>query len=527
MSQLRVLHIEDNPLDAELIAAILSEEGISSSIQRVQTREEFLSRLEGEDFDLILADYSLPSFDGMTALAEVTTKRPDLPFIFVTGTMGEEAAINALTQGAKDYIFKHRLGRLVPAVRRVIADAQAVAAHKEGQEALRRAEEQLQQAQKMELVGQLAGGIAHDFNNLLTVINGYSEMLLADSPPGDPSRESLNEIRSAGERAAALTQQLLAFSRKQMVQPAVLNLNKIVTEIEKMLRRLIGENIKFVTRLAPDLGNARVDVGQIQQVIMNLAVNSRDAMPRGGSLIIETANATFDEAYAAAHPGARAGAFVMLGVTDTGIGMTAEVKERLFEPFFTTKPKGSGTGLGLATVYGMVQQSDGWTWVYSEENRGTAFKIYFPRTDAPLAETNHKPKTDLRGNETILVVEDEPGVRHLAIEALQRYGYAVISAASGSEALSLAQEFPDRIDLLLTDVVMPGLNGRELASQLREVRPQMRVLYMCGYTDNAIVHSGTLEPGLVLLQKPFTPESLAERVRDVLTAPLSIATLDG
>jgi hypothetical protein len=389
----------------------------------------------------------------------------------------------------------------------------------------KRLEERFYQAQRLESVGRLAGGVAHDFNNLLTVINGYCEMLLGDVPAGDPLREGLTEIRNAGERAAALTQQLLAFSRRQIVQPTVLNLNLVVSDIQKMLRRLIGEDIEFVSQLSPDLGNITADQGQLQQVIVNLAVNARDAMPTGGTLLIETANVTFDETYASTHADTRPGPHVMLAVSDTGSGMTPEVKEHLFEPFFTTKPTGAGTGLGLATVYGMVKQSGGWIWVYTELGRGTTFKIYFPRTDSPLTQSQPVLRSDVRGSETILLVEDQPEVRTLAVSALRKCGYTVHSAANGAEALATSRQAGGAIHLLVTDVIMPGMNGREVAGKLREERPDLRVLFMSGYTANAIAHRGVLDAGMDYLQKPFTPELLTAKVREVLGPPPAVTTI--
>jgi two-component system cell cycle sensor histidine kinase/response regulator CckA len=377
-------------------------------------------------------------------------------------------------------------------------------------------EQQFHQAQKLDSVGRLAGGVAHDFNNLLTVINGYCEMLLSDVSEESPLHERLKEIRSAGDRAASLTQQLLAFSRRQIVQPTVVNLNLVVGEIQKMLRRLIGEDIDFISKLSPDLWNITADAGQLQQVIMNLVVNARDAMPNGGTLMIETSNITFDENYASTHAATRPGPHVMLAVSDTGCGMTPEVKERLFEPFFTTKPTGAGTGLGLATVYGMVKQSGGWIWVYTELGRGTTFKVYFPRADSPLTQPEPLLHGDSHGSESILVVEDQTEVRNLAVTALRKCGYVVHSAANGAEAISFSRQFKGILHLLLTDVIMPGMNGREVADELRKERPTLVILFMSGYTENAIAHRGVLDAGIDYLQKPFTPEILTARVRQVL-----------
>jgi two-component system cell cycle sensor histidine kinase/response regulator CckA len=376
-------------------------------------------------------------------------------------------------------------------------------------------EEQFHQAQRLESIGRLAGGVAHDFNNLLTVINGYADVILSDIRQPGPLRDRVAQISAAGQQAAALTQQLLAFSRRQIVQPQTLNLNHVITDIYNMLSRLIGEDIELVIKVSPDVGNIKADVGQLQQIIMNLAVNSRDAMPQGGSLIIETGNVLLDDEYCAAHQMVHPGAYVMLGVTDTGTGMTPEVQQRIFEPFFTTKPTGSGTGLGLATVHGMVRQSGGWIWVYSEPGSGTTFKIYFPLTEESVPRPQAVVKIDVRGYETILVVEDQEEVRALAVTVLERYGYRVLSAAGGEEAIALANSFRGTIHLLLTDVVMPAMSGHVLAKTLSAER-DLRVLFMSGYTENAIAHRGVLDAGVDYIQKPFTPESLAEKVREVL-----------
>ena len=381
-------------------------------------------------------------------------------------------------------------------------------------------EEQLRQSQKMEAVGQLAGGIAHDFNNLLTAITGYSELTLRELDPASPLFGRIREVKKAGDRAASLTRQLLAFSRKQILQAKVLDLNTVIPEMERMLRRLIGENIILKTVLEPSLGQVKADPGQIEQILLNLCVNARDAMPNGGQLTIQTSNVSLKQPYRNQQVFIRAGNYVMFSVSDNGSGMDAETQARIFEPFFTTKELGKGTGLGLSTVYGIVKQSEGTIWIYSEPNRGTTFKIYLPRIDevavtAQVAETNVVPD----GNETILLVEDEDIVRALSTEILEKHGYRVLSASNGEEGLRICEEFEEPIHLLVTDVVMPGMSGRELAERLAFVRPQARILYMSGFTDDAIVRHGVLDDGVFFIQKPFSPDLLALKARAVLDDP--------
>jgi len=381
----------------------------------------------------------------------------------------------------------------------------------------RRLQAQLMQAQKMEAVGRLAGGVAHDFNNLLTVIISYSDLLLEDLGRDDPKREDVAAVRKAAEGAAALTHQLLAFSRQQVLQPKVLDVNATVASTEKLLRRLIGEDIQLVAKLGSGLGSVKADPGQIEQVIMNLAVNARDAMPAGGQLTIETANVEMDEAYVRGHPLAQPGRYVMLAVSDTGTGMDEQTKAHIFEPFFTTKELGKGTGLGLATVYGIVKQSGGFIWLYSEPGHGTSFKIYMPRVDESAERATPAAAAPLpRGTETILVVEDAPAVRAVTRQVLERQGYTVLEAPNGGAALVLATKHHGPIHLLLTDVVMPGVNGRQLAEQLARPRPDMMVLFTSGYTDDSVVRHGVLESGIAYLQKPFTPDGVARKVREVL-----------
>lgn len=382
----------------------------------------------------------------------------------------------------------------------------------------RKKEEQLRQSQKMEAVGRLAGGVAHDFNNLLTAINGYSDLTLRRLGQSDPQRRNIEEIKKAGERAASLTRQLLAFSRQQVLKPKPFNLNSVITDMEKMLERLIREDINISLKLAPDIGQIKADPGQIEQVIVNLVVNARDAMPDGGRLMVETSNVYLDKNYASEHIAVSPGPYVMLAVTDTGVGMNETTRKRIFEPFFTTKEEGRGTGLGLATTYGIIKQSGGNVWVYSEVGQGTSFKVYLPRVDdaAEHIETPGNAEEITRGTETILVVEDDELVRGIALQTLQMYGYRVLEARNGYEALALVSEREEKIDLLLTDVVMPRMNGRELVKRLQLLKPGINILYMSGYTEDAIHHHGVLEEGTFFIEKPFAPDKLGQKVREVL-----------
>jgi PAS domain S-box-containing protein len=394
--------------------------------------------------------------------------------------------------------------------------ARDVTERKRMEEALRASEDQLRQSQKLEAIGQLAGGVAHDFNNLLTVIGGYSSILLGKLPPESPYRGSIEEIKKAGDRASSLTRQLLAFSRKQILQPKVLDLNLVVSDLEKMVRRLIGEDIDLLTVTYPVLGKVKADPGQIEQVLLNLIVNARDAMPKGGKLTIETRNVVISEDYAQRHATA-AGRYVMLGVSDTGCGIDPEVKPRVFEPFFTTKGSGKGTGLGLATVYGIVRQSGGNIWVYSEVDRGTTFKIYLPRVDEALESPEATiSRTVPQGTETVLLVEDEEQVRAILKNILEDHGYCVLSASNGEEALAISQDLAREIELMITDVVMPQMSGRELAERVLELRPTLPVLFMSGYTDDAIVRHGLLDEKLNFIQKPFDSAGVARKVRELL-----------
>jgi nitrogen-specific signal transduction histidine kinase/CheY-like chemotaxis protein len=402
----------------------------------------------------------------------------------------------------------------------ILMDVTERKAAEETRKRLKIVEEQLRQSQKMEAVGKLAGGVAHDFNNLLTAISGYSDLLLHRLPDYSTLRRDVEEIRKAGDRAATLTRQLLAFSHRQVLQPKVLDLNNVVTKMGQMLRRLIGEDIELSIDLSPSLSLVKADPGQIEQVIVNLVVNARDAMPDGGRITIATTGADLSSSYAAVHPEVVPGPHVLLSVANTGHGMNDETQMHLFEPFFTTKEGGKGSGLGLATVYGIVQQSGGHLRVNSAADRGSTFLIYLPRVEPPEDGVQGADRSLLPhpspGTETVLLAEDEEVVRRFAREILSGNGYKVLEAGSGREALLLSEAYRGEIQLLLTDVVMPKMSGRELTERIRPLRPDLRILYMSGYTDDAILRHGVLEDGIPFLQKPFTPEGLARKVREVL-----------
>jgi signal transduction histidine kinase/CheY-like chemotaxis protein len=392
---------------------------------------------------------------------------------------------------------------------------------KQVQEALLKSEEQLRQSQKMEAIGRLAGGVAHDFNNMLTAILGHSQLMRMRMGPENPAYRDTEEIELAAQRAASLTRQLLAFSRQQVLEPRVLDLNTLISEIDRMLRRIIGADIDMLTAPAPSLGRVKADPGQMEQVLLNLVVNARDAMPKGGKIIVETANVDLDETYARSHSGARPGAYVLLAVSDTGGGIDPEVRARIFEPFFTTKEVGKGTGLGLSTVYGIVKQSGGLIDVYSEIGHGTTFKVYLPRLEGSVVEIAPRPRSAVaaRGSETVLLVEDEDLVRAVIRETLELHGYHVVEASDGNQALHALERTSRTFDLVVTDVMMPQMSGPEFVERAARIRDRLKVLFISGYTDKAIVHHGVVGPRTAYLQKPFSPDVLAQKVREVLDGP--------
>jgi two-component system, cell cycle sensor histidine kinase and response regulator CckA len=515
---LRLLHLEDDPVDAELITTTLMESNIPCESQLVDTRQAFVAALKGGRIDLILADYSIPGFDGLTALILARQHCPDVPFLFVSATIGEELAIDAMHQGATDYVLKQRLGRLVPSVQRALRELNDRAERKRAEEALRQSEKQFRQSQKMEAVGRLAAGIAHDFNNLLTVIMGYSQVLFSELGPHHPLGGKIEETLKAGERAATLIRQLLTFSTKQSMDPKILSLNTAVTNLEGLLRRLIGEDIQLITTLDAMKERLRADQAQLEQVLVNLVVNARDAMPKGGTLTIETAQVELTRSPVYHLTPLPPGSYVRLSVKDTGCGMDRKTQSHIFEPFFTTKGEGKGSGLGLSTVFGIVTQCGGAIDVTSRVGAGTRFDLYFPSVDSDvIAAAPTRPLEQSRsGTETILLVEDESSVRTLARDELRKLGYRVLEAKNGVDACLLATQQAGSFQLLLTDVVMPGMGGRELAQHLSVIKPDLRVLFISGYMDDVGIAAGQEEGVSSFLQKPFTPQMLARAVRDLL-----------
>ena len=510
----RLLVIDDDPQALALVEMALADAHFKRTIEVTPTATVGLQRIKADEHDVYVVDHRLPDGTGISLIHEAHAAGSDKPFILITGYGSSSLDEAALNEGAADYVEKHLLStHLERSIRYAIRNWQS---HRD----LLDREEQLRHAQKMEGIGRLAGGVAHDFNNLLTAIIGFTDLIIERLDPLNAVADDVREIRKAADQAAALTRQLLAFSRRQFLEPRVLDLNEVVTGLIRMLPRLIGEHIETRTRLAPHLGRIWADPSQMDQILVNLVLNARDAMPGGGQLTIETANVVLDEEQIRSEGVTiEPGPYAMLAIADTGIGMDAAVRARAFEPFFTTKPHGKGTGLGLATVYGIVDQSGGAITLDSAPGRGTSVRIYLPVTSTLTGRADHpkaRPTLSGAGTETVLLVEDNDSVRQVSAESLRRRGYTVREARNGDEAVQLASRESTAPQLLVTDVVMPGMSGPQLAAFLLQQFPTLRVLYMSGFTDDAASIHGNFWGTIPLLQKPFTPGQLADRVRFAL-----------
>lgn len=514
---LRVLMIEDSEDDAALMLREMRRGSYDVVSERVDLPDALKSALDTKTWDLVVSDFSMPHFSGTDALHLLRATGSEVPFIFVSGTMGEETAVAALQDGAQDYLVKTNLKRLVPAVQRALREA-------EERRQRKLMEQQVQQLRKFEAIGKVAGGIAHDFNNVIGAILGWAEMGCEEATPGTSLHDRFQKIRDQSFWAARLTSQLLAFARRQVLQPRNINLNTLAVEGVGLLRRVIGEQIEVRVLTAPDLRVTLADPTQIEQVLMNLCLNARDAMPEGGQLIIETQNVEIDEAYCRVHPYARQGSYVLLAISDTGVGMDAATKERIFEPFFTTKEVGKGTGLGLATVYGVVKQHGGFIHLYSELGKGTTFRICLPAASG--TPEPREPKSDEctpKGTETILLAEDNEGLREAAQGMLQRLGYRVILATNGTEAIELFKANSRQIDLVILDIVMPHLSGPAVYSQMTAIQPDLRAVFATGYTAETASLNSPLEKGVPILQKPYSMRNLGQIVRSTLDRARSIS----
>jgi signal transduction histidine kinase len=515
---LRVLFVEDQEDDAFLIERHLGRAGYAVEPFRVDQRETFVAALDSASWDVVICDHSMPQFSSREALSIVRERGLDTPFIIVSGTIGEVAAVEAMRAGAHDYVLKNNLARLAPAIDRELKEAAVRRQAREERRERREIERQLQQAQKMEAIGRLAGGIAHDFNNLLTAILGFTGLAIERLETKPNVRFELEQVKQAGERAARFTRQLLAFSRQQVLSPRLIEPAEIVEAISPMLRHLLGEAVRLETAGERGDGRVKVDPGQFEQVIMNLAINARDAMPRGGTLRLETAGVVLDESDAKRLQ-VTPGSYMMLAASDTGTGIEDSVRARIFEPFFTTKPPGQGTGLGLSTVYGILQQSGGAITVDSIVNEGTTFRVYLPcatAVDEPPAEAPRRLRRGDAAHGTVLVAEDEASVRTLIRTVLSEAGFHVIEAGSGTEAAALVASVARPIDLLIVDVVMPGMIGPDLVKLALERFADARVLYITGYATHTAVPPGFVRDEDALMQKPFLPHELLARVHERL-----------
>ncbi len=514
---LRVLLIEHDQRDVDLCLETLRRAGFDPVVRVVASKEELLQALRDTEFDVVISDFRLPEWTGMEALALLQQEGRDTPFLLVTGTLGDESAVECIKRGVTDYVLKDRLARLPEAVRRALQEK----ALREERLVL---EQQLRQAQKFEAIGQLVGGIAHDFNNVIGAILGWAEMGMDEVPPDSRAHSYFKKTRAQADRAAALIRQLLAFARRQILEPRNLSLHQSVVDLTSMLESLLGKNIEVKTVLAPDLAIVRADPTQIEQVLLNLCINARDAMPSGGRLVIETENVDIDDEYCRLHPYSRPGRYVRLTVSDTGTGMDPDTLEHIFEPFFTTKEPGRGTGLGLATAFGIVKQHGGFLHVYSELGHGSVFRIYFPAVEAkPDLVSKPEEEAARGGSETILLAEDHEGLRETARSTLDKLGYRVLPVPDGAAAVDLFRRKPDTIDLAILDVVMPHLNGPEAYALMEVVRPGLPVVFTSGYTAETQAFTEAQKRGLPILPKPYSSSQLARKVRDALDRRLAPA----
>lgn len=513
---LRLLVVEDSAEDAELLVRALCKAGYDVRHERVDSRESLLRALE-RPWDLIISDHSMPGFSGIAALQIVRERHSAVPFIFLSGTIGEDVAVEAMRVGAQDYIMKGNLARLVPAIERELREARNRAEQK-------RAELRIRQLEKFEAIGKLAGGIAHDFNNVIGAIMGWAELGSDEVPEGSRARKFFKQIHAQSERAAALTRQLLAYARRQTLEPRTINLNQLISEATPLLQKAIGEQVEMKFVLASDLQTVRADQSQLEQVLMNLCFNARDAMPNGGLLLIETKNVRLDENFTEHHEYARTGNYVALIVSDTGVGMSAETLTHIFEPFFTTKDVGHGTGLGLATAYGIIKQHDGLIEVYSELGKGSVFNVFLPasRTPSTPALELDEQSAARGGTETILVAEDHAGNLEMMDETLRKLGYRTILAGNGEEAVLKFRQNQKEIALVLLDVVMPRMGGADAYQQIQFIRPNVPVIFTSGYSEENARLASFTSVGAILLQKPFASKVLAQKVREALDRYLSI-----
>ena len=515
---LRALILEDSENDCALLVRALTKGGYDLHYQRVDSAENLLASLDSATWDIIISDFSMPGFKGTAALELLQKSGLEVPFVFVSGTIGEETAVEAMRQGAQDYVMKGNLARLIPAIQRELREFERRREHKD-------IEKRMRQLEKFEAIGRLAGGIAHDFNNVIGAIMGWSELGEDEVPPESRAGKFFRQIRNHSERAAGLTRQLLAYARRQILEPQNIDLNQVIRETSGLLQKLLSEQIELDMKLDPELKTVRADRSQLEQVFMNLCVNARDAMPKGGRLRIETANLELDEEYCRRHVYGRPGRYVQVAVADTGTGMDSATMERIFEPFFTTKEVGKGTGLGLSTALGVVNQHGGSIEVDSELGKGTTFRVYLPVSDR--AEIVHEPAAEplvVGGTETILVADDHDGMREMTREMLHKLGYRVMVVRDGEEAVREFAASPERIALLLLDVIMPRLSGPDAYEKIAQGHPELPVIFTSGHTDEAAPLVPLLGKKAILLQKPYTPKLLGRKIRELLDQNSSLPT---